>query len=137
MVYGNRNSTGVCGTWAAEQEHLKRLHSTSTNPDVAAAVPVWARLRSDEPTAEQVGIDSSNEMQYDYSTDGVSGGASSTMNQAVWMEQQYKLFACNNEQGEPLQYFLYDILADQAETKDLTVELPEVRQLLLIELLYS
>jgi hypothetical protein len=104
MVYGNRNKTGVCGAWAAEQQHLKKLRTTSAGPADATA-PAWvrsSRKTAEGLVAEAVSIDSSNEMEYDQSTTTVALGASATMNQGVWMEQQYKLFACNNADGEPL-----------------------------------
>ena len=43
----------------------------------------------------------------------------------VWSEgNQYKLFGCNNYDRGPMQYFLYDLLADPNEMHDLSAQLP-------------
>ena len=48
-----------------------------------------------------------------------------TVNQAAWMEQDFKLFGCNNLNGAPLQYYLYDLRHDPGERHDLAPAMPK------------
>eukprot|EP01050_Picozoa_sp_SAG11_P017196 SAG11_NODE_2451_length_3346_cov_3.959347_3_plen_361_part_00 len=104
MVYGNRNRTGVCGTWLNERAQL-------------ADTPA-SRLRADgnEIEAWEPPIGEDAEM--------FNPDTSSQPNQQVWMEQQYKLFGCNNYDGGDVRYFLYDIMNDPAEMNDLAAKMP-------------
>ena len=101
MVFGNHNATGVCGTWLDEQRGLEKASAEF----MSTKHPHW-----------------------DTTPDGPNfydSGTSDNVNQAAWMEQNYKLFACNNVDGSPLQYFLYDLRNDPGEQHDLAASMPE------------
>ena len=104
MVYGNHNTTGVCGAWMDEA----RVLAHASPGMMVDEHPHW------DTTPDGPG--------YDRSTDRSTG--SQTVNQAAWMEQDYKLFACNNQDGTPLRYFLYDLRSDPAEKHDLSGAMP-------------
>ena len=108
MVYGNRNRTGVCGTWQQERT-------------VMNAVPA-SLLRND------AGMNSSNDTdmqwRWEHTADelrqlrlvGEDTSATNHPNQQVWMEgNRYKLFGCNNYDSGPMTYYLYDLVADPYE----------------------
>ena len=76
MVYGNRNRTGVCGTWLNERAQLAKTPAS--------------RLRADGPADE---IEAWEPLGEDAVAAGLAGVPDGNPNQQVWMEQQYKLFA--------------------------------------------
>lgn len=107
MVYGNRNRTGVCGTWLNERAQLAKTPAS--------------RLRADGPADE---IEAWEPLGEDAVAAGLAGVPDGNPNQQVWMEQQYKLFGCNNYDGGEVRYFLYDLTSDPEEIHDLAAKMP-------------
>ena len=64
MVYGNRNRTGVCGTWRNERAQLAETPASRLRADGPAdEIEAWEPLGEDAVAAELAGIPDGNPNQ--------------------------------------------------------------------------
>lgn len=113
MVYGNRNRTGVCGTWDQERAVMNAIPARLLQSDIGLNSSNESDVRWRwEQTAEDL-----RQLRWaDTLSDTENSGATNHPNQQVWMEgNRYKLFGCNNYDNGPMTYFLYDLVDDPYE----------------------
>ena len=97
MVLGNHNHTAICGSWEEERTAIERTRNSGS--------------------VQLTGSDADRT--------GLSTTVDGNPNQQAWMTgDQYKLLGCNNVDGAPVRYFLYDLKTDPQERKDLAAAQP-------------